>query len=394
VAVYSLCKDSVLGGLLVVAILITLGKGLWSQWREDARKRAEEEATKPKSLRGEKAKLPVTIVTGFLGAGKTTLVNHILHHQKEYKILVIENEVGQEGIDNKLLVDIKTEDIILMNNGCICCKVRSDLLQVLKALLEKPESQVLDAVVIETTGVADPAPVIQTFIMDDSLKENMELDSVLCVVDAKHVMEHLDGEGDGSGKKETVNQIAFADRILVNKMDLVSEETMKEISVRLKAINDEARTIFCQRAEVNVGDLLGLNTFDAERATEQIRNLPVRQQMTVAGIHAHGGIGTVSVVVKGEMDLTKLNRWLGSLLQERGSDLFRMKGIMAIHERPEMFIFHGVHMIFQGQPGPLWKPEEERASRIVFIGKNLDRGSLERGFKSCCVQGLSLHDVE
>jgi len=198
-------------------------------------------------FRGGKGKLPVTVITGFLGSGKTTLVNHILHEQNEFKILVIENEVGEEGIDHKLLLDIDTEDIILLNNGCICCKVRADLTQVLKTLVEKPEFQALDGVLIETTGIAEPAPVIQTFLMDDEIKENLMLDSVICMVDGKHVCQHLDDEASGGGKDETIAQIAFADRIIVNKLDLISEEEVKLVATRLAMINSEARIIFCER---------------------------------------------------------------------------------------------------------------------------------------------------
>jgi len=420
-AMHSLCKDSLMASLATVLIVVSLLHALWTERKKDKEKEAEEEKKKgPKLMeRGEKGKLPVTIVTGFLGAGKTTLVNHILHEQKDYKILVIENEVGEEGIDNKLLVDIDTEDIVLLSNGCICCKVRSDLIQVLKLVLEKPESKHLDGVLIETTGIADPAAIVQTFMMDDDrdgavkLKDSLSLDSVLCMVDGKHILQRLDEEGLDGGKKEMISQMAFADIILVNKLDLISTEEMKEVASRVASINSEARVICCEHAKVNMADLLGLESFDPMKATAKLREQLDKRATTCSPCGAsgtaaqqlmqgltsttgHGDVSTISIVVEGQMDLTRLNRWLGSLLKDRGDDLFRMKGIVAVEGKEEMFIFHGVHMLFNGKPGPEWPKGEARNSRMVFIGRKLDGRSLRRGFESCVAKDTSksLLDME
>jgi len=423
--IFSLCKDSMFGISGFVVVLLSGVYTAWGAWREEEAKKKEEEEKKnegkPK-LFDRDGKLPVTIVTGFLGAGKTTLVNHILHEQQELKILVIENEVGQQGIDHKLLIDIDTEEVILLNNGCVCCKVRSDLLQVLKALLVKEQFAALDGVLIETTGIADPAPVIQTFMMDDDLKEKLVLDGVICMVDAKHVVQHLEAEGEGSGKEETVAQIAFADTVLVNKLDLITQNEVKEVATRLALINSEARIIFCEKAQVAMKDLIGLQAYDTERATQKLQardsmpwargvlnKAPVCQPVgtkpafdlgfvpgsgkSSGGTH---GISTVSIVLECSFDIKRLNRWLASLLKERGADLYRMKGIVAVEGEEEMYIFHGVHMIFTGKKGPKWPEGEVRESRMVFIGRRLQEDSLRLGFAGCSIKDISetLHDVE
>jgi len=231
------------------------------------------------------------------------------------------------------------------------------------------------------------------------------------MVDAKHVTQHIDAEGEGSGKEETISQIAFADCILVNKLDLITQEQVKEVAARLSLINAEARVIFCERAQVAIKELMGLQSFDIERATKKLQAKegadwtssltckPVSSQFPTMrsfgkSSGGHKGISTVSIVLGGQCDLTKLNRWLATLLKERGPDLYRMKGIVAIEGRDEMFIFHGVHMLFTGKEGPKW-PGDERESRMVFIGRRLDEESLRRGFQGCVVkEETSLEGVE
>ncbi|MEW5316345.1 MAG: hypothetical protein WDW38_007724 [Sanguina aurantia] len=213
----------------------------------------------------DKAKVPITVVTGFLGSGKTTLVNHILTGKHGKKIAVIENEFGEVGIDDALVMETR-EEIFEMNNGCICCTVRGDLIRILNKLLKR--KQMFDAILIETTGLADPAPVIQTFFMDEEIKEACVLDAVLTVVDTKHIMQHLDEEKPGDVVNEAVQQIAYADKILLNKLDLVTEDEKLAVIRRIKFINKPVQIIECQQSEAPLDLILGINAFNLERMLE------------------------------------------------------------------------------------------------------------------------------
>eukprot|EP00198_Chlamydomonas_reinhardtii_P011338 XP_001700675.1 predicted protein [Chlamydomonas reinhardtii] len=320
-----------------------------------------------------KSKIPITVVTGFLGAGKTTLVNHILTANHGKKIAVIENEFGEVGIDDALVMESK-EEIFEMNNGCVCCTVRGDLIRILNKLIKRKGK--FDAILIETTGLANPAPVIQTFFVDDDIKDACLLDAVLTVVDAKHVTQHLDEE-----KPEGV--IAFADKVLLNKTDLVSAEELHRLRHRIQHMNKPVEIIECVRSNVDVGRLLGINAFSLEKL------LAMDPEFLHHHDHKHDDrVTSVGFEIDGEMDMPKLNMWLSKLLQERGPDLYRSKGILAIKGSDDKHVFQGVHMLLQfsssaegvGRP---WREGEKRLSKVVFIGKNLNRKELLEGLQSC-----------
>jgi G3E family GTPase len=318
------------------------------------------------------AKIPVTILTGYLGAGKTTLLNRILTEEHGQRIAVIENEFGEIGIDNELVIDAD-EEIFEMNNGCICCTVRGDLIRILGSLMRRKDR--FDHILIETTGLADPGPVIQTFFVDDEMAEQLALDGVVTVVDAKHVALHLDDA------HEAQEQIAFADVIVLNKTDLVDEESLARLEGRIRAMNSQAKIFSAERADIPVPAVVGVGGFDLDQA------LTVEPELLTEDPEDHEHDDTVTSVgidIDGDLDGTKLNRWLGRLLAEKGVDIFRMKGVLALAGAEERFVFQGVHMLFDGRPDKPWNGEPRR-NRLVFIGRNLDRAELEGGFRACLV---------
>jgi len=443
--------------------------------------------------------IPVTILTGFLGSGKTTLLNRILTEQHHRRIAVIENEFGEIGIDQALVINAD-EEVFEMNNGCICCTVRGDLIRILSTLVKRRDR--FDHVLVETTGLADPGPVAQTFFLDDDVRRHFRLDGIVTVVDAKHVALHLDSA-------ECQQQIAFADVLVLNKLDLVSLAEADALEARVRTMNSLARLHRAVNADVELGAVLDLGGFDLKRAlvrepsflspefpfewgglfellqghstlrlaggadptmevalvsvegagalaapdepaalasaaeravrlwgatpspvvveggapleTDRATVLRVglaepltftfevphagrwalftehgpdefqlklddrtpRATRTFAG-HAHDdAVTSVGLHLEGEVDLKRVNRWLSRLLSERGNDIYRMKGILNIAEEPRRFVFQGVHMLFDGAPQELWRPEEPRASDLIFIGKGLDRAALTRGFQKC-----------
>jgi len=335
-----------------------------------------------------KDKVPVTILTGFLGSGKTTLLNHILTAQHGKKIAVIENEFGEVGIDDALIKPkLKTdteEDVIEMMNGCICCTVRQDLVEVLKKLAKRSEKGLkLDAIVIETTGLADPAPVAQTFFVDDDVKEFCTLDGIITLVDAKHVVQHLDDEKPEGAENEAVEQVAFADRLILNKCDLVPEEAeLKKVEERLRAINKFAPIVRSTQAVVSADQVLNIKAFDLEKTLEMDPEF-----LNTEGEHEHDAtVTSVGITVDGEVDLGKFNAWLEPIVTEKGVDIYRMKGVIAIYGDPNKYVYHAVHMIFSGAYTDPWG-DEERCCKLMFIGKNLDKEELERGFEACRVEG-------
>ncbi len=313
-------------------------------------------------------KTPITVLTGFLGSGKTTLLNRILTERHGKRIAVIENEFGEIGIDNDLVVNAD-EEIFEMNNGCICCTVRGDLIRILGNLLKRRDR--FDHILIETTGLADPAPVIQTFFVDDELREQVALDALVTLVDAKHVSLHLDES------TECQEQIAFGDVILLNKIDLVGEAELARVEERIRQMNRFARLHRTERAELPLDRILGVRAFDLGRA------LDVDPKLLVEDAHQHDEtVTSVGVEIKGDLDEKKLNQWLGALLRERGQDIFRMKGIFAVRGKAHEVVFQGVHMLFEAQDGRAWG-RGARSSRLVFIGRNLDRAALEAGVRAC-----------
>ena len=442
------------------------------------------------------AQTPVTVLTGFLGSGKTTLLNRILTEQHGQKIAVIENEYGEVGIDNDLVIDAD-EEIFEMNNGCICCTVRGDLIRILGTLMRRKDR--FDHILIETTGLADPGPVIQTFFVDDEMQELLSLDGVVTLVDAAHLALHLDDAPEAS------EQIAFADVIVLNKIDLVEADQLDALEQRLRALNAVAKIHRVEDAAVAVEEVVGLGGFDLARGLELepellkpgypfewlgayelapgrhtlsfgaapdpavdlllVRipqaadpevdavlrdatlafsadavpvgaersllgdgrlgvatlaaggtNVPVEIEAAgsyvlfaehgagelelslsgpdgaavapavdrqIAPDHEHDeSVGSVGITENGELDDKRLNAWLGTLLRDKGQDIFRMKGVLAIAGMEQRFVFQGVHMLFDGRPDRPWG-DEPRANKLIFIGRNLDRAELEAGFRAC-----------
>jgi G3E family GTPase len=314
--------------------------------------------------------VPVTVLTDYLGAGKTTLLNRILTHEHGKKVAVIVNEFGEIGIDNQLIVDAD-EEIFEMNNGCICCTVRGDLIRIIGNLMKRREQ--FDHLVIETTGLADPAPVIQTFFVDEDVQTQTNLDAVVTVVDAKHIWQHWDAD-------EAQEQIAFADVILLNKVDLVEPEELDRLEQRIRSMNSIAKIYRTHDAAVEIDQILGVRSFDLDRALE------IDPEFLNETAHEHDEtVHSIALLEPGELDGEKLNTWLGELLRFQGTDIFRMKGILNIAGEDHRFVFQGVHMLFDGKRDRPWKPTESRTNQLVFIGRNLDQAQLREDLRSCLV---------
>jgi G3E family GTPase len=345
---------------------------------------------------------PVTVLTGYLGAGKTTLLNRILteDHGKRYAVIV--NEFGEIGIDNDLIVGAD-EEVFEMNNGCVCCTVRGDLIRVVAGLMKRKGR--FDAIIIETTGLADPGPVAQTFFVDDEVKAKAKLDSVTTVVDAKHILLRL------SDSKVVREQIAFADQIVLNKADLVSDDDLKMIEARLRRMNPLAPIHRATRSNVPLDAILGRHGFDLERIVElepEFLNPAHGEHGHVHDEHcghdhhdhdhhhadAHGNtaarhdddIKGVSLRLDRPVDANAITRWLNELLAAQGPDILRAKGIIDVKGEDRRLVFQAVHMILEGDLQRDWKAGEERYSRMVFIGRNLDEAKLKAGFEATVAQ--------
>lgn len=334
----------------------------------------------------EDQRIPVTVLTGYLGAGKTTLLNRILSEPHGRRYAVIVNEFGETGIDGDLVVRAD-EELFEMNNGCICCTVRGDLIRTLHELLAKGGS--FDAIIIETTGLADPGPVVQTFFVDHYLQARTVLDSVTTLVDARHIGLRL------ADSREAREQVAFADQIVLNKTELASEAELAAIEARLKAINPLAPILRAQRADVPLDQLVGRGGFDLARI---VSLEPAFLQAEVDGhVHdAHCGhqhhyhqhdsdIGTVALRSALPMDGEKISAWLNALVASKGADILRAKGIIDVAGDERRLVFQSVHMLLEGDFQRPWRDGEDRSSRLVFIGRHLDRALLAAGFERCTV---------
>ena len=342
--------------------------------------------------------IPVTVLTGYLGAGKTTLLNRILSedHGKRYAVIV--NEFGEIGIDNDLVVGAD-EEVFEMNNGCVCCTVRGDLIRILQGLMKRQASAArgFDAIILETTGLADPGPVAQTFFADEEVKAKTRLDSVTTVVDAKHILLSL------SESREAREQIAFADQIVLNKTDLVSEADLKLLETRLHRLNPMAKVHRAQRSNVALDAILGRGGFDLSRIIEMEPHFLNPQHGEQGHVHdddcegAHGhshghadhvhedDIKGVSLRLTRPVDGEKVSRWLNGLLAEQGGDILRAKGIVNVAGEERRLVFQAVHMMLEGDLQQPWRADEARDSRMVFIGRNLDETALRAGFEACAV---------
>jgi len=390
------------------------------------------------------ARMPVTILTGFLGSGKTTLLNHVLNGDHGKRIAVIENEFGETDIDGELVAareELQAEEIVVMNNGCLCCTVRGDLVEMLRGLMERRDR--FDHIVIETTGLANPAPIIQTFFLEPELRYQLRLDGVVTVVDAKHATMQMDRVASNDAVNEAVEQVAYADRILLNKIDLVDLGARQSVERRVREINRMAVMREASMAQVDLDWVLGVGGFDLERVEADVNPALLKDEKAGHSHdhehnpahgeeghkcssdcghdhdhdhghghgHGHGHshehnpahgeeghkcgsdcghdhlhddlVGSVSLTIKGDLNLDKVNEWLGMIVQYRGEDIYRMKGILALHGQEEKFVFQGVHMMFDGQPGTRWAEGEERVSKMVFIGRELEADLLQEGFEHC-----------
>ena len=344
--------------------------------------------------------IPVTVLTGYLGSGKTTLLNRILSedHGKRYAVIV--NEFGEIGIDNDLIVE-SDEEIYEMNNGCVCCTVRGDLIRVVEGLMRRPGR--FDAIVVETTGLADPAPVAQTFFMDEDVRSKTKLDAVVALVDAKHLPLRL------KDSSEAEDQIAFADVVVLNKTDLVTDEELRDVEAAVRAINPSARIHRTQRSGVPLAEVLDRGAFDLKRAIDNDPHFldhhdhdhdhECGPDCDHDHHHHHDGhhhhhhdhgvspihdVSVQSISLRGgEMDPKKFFPWIEKTTQMDGPNILRLKGIIAFKDDPERYVVQGVHMILEGDHQRAWKDGETHESRLVFIGRDLDTERLKRTFEAC-----------
>lgn len=316
---------------------------------------------------------PVTVLTGYLGAGKTTLLNRILSENHGKRHAVIVNEFGDVGIDNDLVVDAD-EEVFEMNNGCICCTVRGDLIRIIEGLMKRRNH--FDAILIETTGLADPAPVAQTFFVDEDVQSKTKLDAIVTVVDARHLLVEIDKA------HEAQEQLAFADIVLLNKIDLVSDEERAEVEKRIRRINPTAVIHRSERCQVPLENILGRSAFDLDRVLEI-------EPEFLKHFHDHDHddhVTSFSLLSDEPLDPQRFIPWMQMIAQDFGPDMLRMKGIIAFANDDDRFVMQGVHMLLEGDHQRPWKPDEQRITRMVFIGRDLPQDTIAAGFRSCVYQ--------
>jgi G3E family GTPase len=356
------------------------------------------------------SQIPVTVLTGYLGAGKTTLLNRILTEEHGKKYAVIINEFGESNIDNDLVVGAD-EEIFEMNNGCICCTVRGDLVRIIAGLMKRADK--LDGIIVETTGLANPAPVAQTFFVDDEVRAKTALDAIVTVVDARFFLERL------ADSHEAEDQVAFADVVLVNKTDLVTPEELKAVEAKVRAINPYAKQHRTQNSKIALDAILDKGAFDLQRILnlepaflkhhdhdhhdpDHVHGPDCDHDDHDHHGHDHRGhdhhdhhghaaphashdvtVTSISLGIDGEIDPEKFQQWIGQVLAQSGADILRSKGILSVKDARQRFVFQAVHMIADSTWGHEWKAGDKRASKLVFIGRKLDREKLSAGFESC-----------
>jgi G3E family GTPase len=314
---------------------------------------------------------PVTIVTGFLGSGKTTLLNRILKEDHGKRIAVVLNEIGDVNLDSELVVQSLGEELKIMNNGCVCCTVRGDLSRIALELVEK--NIPFDHLVIETTGMADPSPVAQTFFMDEDLQQHFYLDAVLTVVDAFHVERNL------AELKETQEQIGFADVVLLNKADMVSLDALAGVEKKIRAINGIAKIFRTERCGVDIGEVLGIGAFDLAARVKLDPAIMVEYHE-----HSHDdAIQSIYIEEKRPLDIEKLNRFMSLVVNELGNQVLRSKGVVWVKDNPDRIVFQGVHMTMGSAPDRPWEAGEDRKTQMVFIGRHLPADVLQEGLSLC-----------
>ena len=318
-------------------------------------------------------RIPVTVVTGFLGSGKTTLINRILSEQHGHKIAVIVNEFGEVSIDGQLVLKDDQEDLVEFNNGCLCCTVRGDLVDTLAKLKTRSE---LDAILIETTGLADPAPVASTFFVAEEISAETRLDSFVTLADAVNLEQNLEQS------HEAQEQIAFADIILLNKTDLVSGEQLAEAERRIRGFNPVAKIYHTEQSAIELDKVFGVGAFDLDA------KLQVDPTFLEDLEHEHDDeVGSFVLYEDRPIDINRFMVWLTPILMERGEDIYRSKGIFHAQGFRERLVFQSVRMLTTMRPDRLWKPEEKKRTEYVVIGRNLDREEFAEGLANCVIAG-------